>query len=57
MDKIYVYSDSKISYCGDNGLSLLQFRPGGNDSKNRSEPCRDNKKLTLYIWSSFRFPH
>ena len=30
-------SGSKILYFGDNDLLLLQFRSGGNDSKNRSE--------------------
>ena len=45
---------SEISYFGDNDLLLLQFRFGGNDSKNRSERYRYNKKLTLGFWSSFR---
>ena len=44
------FASSKISYFGDNDLSLRQFRPGGNDSKNRSERFRDNKKLKLRFW-------
>ena len=34
---------SEISYFGDNDLSLLQLRPGGYDSNNRSERFRDKK--------------
>ena len=41
---------SEILNFGDNDLSLLQFRLGGNDSKYRSERFRDNKKLTLRFW-------
>ena len=48
---------SVILYFGDNDLSLQQFRYGGNDSKNRSEHFRDNKKLKLLFWSSFRLPY
>ena len=44
-------------YFGDNDLSLAQFRPGGIDSKNRSERFTDNKKLTLSFLSSFRLPY
>ena len=47
----------EISYFGDNDLSLRQFKPGGNDSKNRSERFRDNKKLKLCFWSSFRLAY
>ena len=43
---IITYAGSKISYFGNNDLSLPQFRPSGNDSKHRSERFRDNKKLT-----------
>ena len=35
------YAGSKISYFANNDLSLPRFRPGGNDSKNRSERFRD----------------
>ena len=37
---IFIYgthAGSEISYFVDSNLSLLQFRPGGNDSKNCSE--------------------
>ena len=50
-------SGSEISYFADNDLSLLQFRPGNNDSKNHSEHFRDNKKLILHYLSSFRLPY
>ena len=48
-------SGSEISYFGNNNLSLPQFRPGGNDSKNHSEHFRD-KNLTCF-WSCFRLPY
>ena len=56
-DKIPGEEFGEISYFGDNDLSLQQFKPGGNDSKNRSERFRDNKKLKLCFWSSFRLPY
>ena len=39
-------SGSEISYFGNNDLSLLQFRSGGNDSKTRSECYSNNKKAS-----------
>ena len=48
---------SEISYFSDNDLSLLQLRPGGNDSKNRSKCFRDNKKLPLCFWSRLWLPY
>ena len=39
-------SGSEISYFGDNDLSLLQFRSGGNNSKNRLERYSSNKKAS-----------
>ena len=44
---IITYAGSKVLYFGNNDLSLPQFRPGGNDSKNRSERFRDNKKINI----------
>ena len=44
---IFIYgthAGSEISYFVDSNLSLLQFRPGSNDSKNCSEWFKDNKK-------------
>ena len=38
-----MFAGSEISYFGDNDLWLLQFRPGGSDSKNRSERFRETK--------------
>ena len=35
---------SEISYFGDNDLSLLQFRLGSSDNRNRSGRLRDSKK-------------
>ena len=49
------FAGAEISYFGGNNLSLRQFRPGGNDSKNRSE--RFNKKLKLRFWLSFRLAY
>ena len=38
-------------YFGDNNLSLPQFRPGGNDNKNRSGCLRDSKKMRIiFFW-------
>ena len=48
---------SEILYLADNDLLLPQFRPGSNDSKNRSERFRNNKKLTLRYLSSFWLPY
>ena len=47
---------SEILYFGNNDLSLPQFRPGGNDGKNRSELSIDNKKITLRSLTSFQLP-
>ena len=51
----YNFTGSEILYFDNNDLSLPRFRPGGNDSKNRSEHCRSNwrqrileKILTYY---------
>ena len=40
---------SEILYFGDNDLLLPQFRPGGKDSKNRSERFSENKKILLHF--------
>ena len=40
---IITYAGSKVSYFGNNDLSLQQFRLGGNDSKNRSERLETTK--------------
>ena len=45
---IITYAGSEISYFANNDLSLPQFRPGGNDRKNRRV-----RKLTLRFCSSF----
>ena len=43
-------------YFGNNNLLLSQFRPGGNDSKNRSECFSENKKI-LRFWYTFQLPY
>ena len=40
---------SEILYHGNNNLSLPRFRPGGNDSKNRSELFSGSKKMRIII--------
>ena len=46
---IITYADSKISYFGNNDLSLPQFRPGTNDSKNRSKRL-ETTKIQDYVF-------
>ena len=55
MVMLYTKAGSEILYFGNNNLLLLQFRPGGNDSKNRSEFFSENKKI-LRFWHSFQLP-
>ena len=44
-------SGSEIMYFHDNDLSLLQFRPGGKNSKNRSELFSDSKRMRIiFFW-------
>ena len=38
---------SKILYFGNNDLSLPQFKPGGNDSKNRPEHLGGSQKMRV----------
>ena len=40
-------SGYEISYFGNNALSLLQFKPGSNDSKNLSELFSSSKKTRI----------
>ena len=43
-------SGSEIVYFRDNDLSLLQFRSGGKDSKNRSELFSDSKRMRIIFF-------
>ena len=50
------FPNSRLLYFGNNNLLLSQFRPGGNDSKNRSECFSENKKI-LRFWYTFQLPY
>ena len=44
------YKGSEISYFGNNDISLPQFRPGSNNSKNHSGYLRDSKKMRIIFF-------
>lgn len=51
MNEQITYTGYEISYFHNSNLLLLQFRPGSNDSKNRSELFSDSKRMrVIFFW-------
>ena len=53
--KFKANTGSEISHFGDNDLLLLQFRPGGNDSKNCLEHFRESKVNITFLVQFFGY--
>ena len=50
--KLFAWTDSKISYFGNNNFMLPQFTPSSNSRKNRSGHFSDSKKIkTMFLWN------
>ena len=50
MNEQITYTGYEISYFHNSNLLLLQFRPGSNDSKNRSELFSDSKRMRVIFF-------